>query len=490
MAIPKFYYILTTRYPSVHSKLSTKQSCDHLLLDLNAILHNCLDRSKSENDIITLLKEYTKHLIFLLEPKKSVLLAVDGVPPLAKIKEQAVRRKCSRSSSGIDKNCLTPGTRFMELVCDTLEEYVDELMAEHPGLYVEVSTSKIKGEGEQKMMRYLKKYSKQKFILFSPDADLIVMTMQSNDNEVSLIREPFNYRLNNTRAKRFEILNIKSLKNKLTESMVGIKQQTALRDLMLMFMIMGNDLLPSPQGLGASDSTIQLIIGSLCEYYKAFPGRNIIDDQGLIGFKNLFKLFEIIQMKQLDEYKRLYPPSAKILQEKVLQLIIPVNSTLSEKKKLIKDHLNKYESEKFDQWRISQYKGQDYKKIGEEYLQRLQWLYDYYTQHLAANDYWTFDHDLVPYIPDLLHCKPPADFKDNHKDKEITQLVQLSLVTPLGSIGLLPLSYQSDSQIKKYLTSESQEKFQFEKLDQMIGYLSGLEKDPESLTSGLKNLSL
>lgn len=509
MAIPKFYSILAKRYPACHSKLNSRQTCDHLLIDVNCILHNCLERSETEDDILLLLKEFVDHLLFLLNPTKSLYLAVDGIPPLGKIKEQAIRRlKSTRHSNGLDSNIFTPGTVFMQRFNLWLKDYVKSKSSsgkkDTDNCAFLLSTSDLNGEGEQKMMKYMKQYSNENVVLYSSDADLIIMSLDSNHNNVRLVRESFNFRFNETKRKKFEIMDIKILKIKLMASIVGVKQEIVSNDLMLLFMILGNDFLPTPQFFTASDTNIQLILNSLKAFYKenenedVNPNSFLIDrETKLINFENLFRIFDTLHQSQLSHYKTEHPLSSKTLQEKSLELDLPKNATsLSEKKRLIKDHINSFESSRYQQWRFEFYEKhhngllKDLKKISCGYLEKLQWLYDYYTQFSRddSSDFWTFDYESVPGISDLLECEysstnksptaAPVDSSTMMKMKDVTPLVHLCLVIPPRSSSLLPLSLQCDPDIKKYNADQSD--LDFEKIKAMIQHLKDIDISEDS----------
>ena len=105
-----------------------------------------------------------KKLIGLVQPTEMVYIGVDGVVPMAKIRQQRLRRFKSYWTAleeqriGVrggearwDTNSITPGTAFMERLGVALH-----LMAKGLGPRIVVSAADEPGEGEQKLMKILR----------------------------------------------------------------------------------------------------------------------------------------------------------------------------------------------------------------------------------------------------------------------------------------------------------------------------------------------
>ena len=107
------------------------------------------------------------------KPKK-VLIAVDGVVPMAKIRQQRVRRFKSawlRTNNSWDTNAITPGTKFMEKLGTVLKSIGSKLN------WI-ISDVTEKGEGEHKIMQWLRKETiTGPVIVYGLDADLILLSM-------------------------------------------------------------------------------------------------------------------------------------------------------------------------------------------------------------------------------------------------------------------------------------------------------------------------
>ncbi|VEL31780.1 unnamed protein product [Protopolystoma xenopodis] len=190
---------------------------DNLYLDMNNIIHPCTHPS----DRLPPIGETAQHtaiftaidgLVKLVKPRKLLYLAIDGVAPRAKISQQRSRRflmvketklmrenstdlekfhqfanqslailqrrvsgptntgltlsieeTISNSSSAnfdFDSNCITPGTKFMSNLSDALKFHIQSRL-EYDSLWkhlvVILSDASVPGEGEHKIMEYIRK---------------------------------------------------------------------------------------------------------------------------------------------------------------------------------------------------------------------------------------------------------------------------------------------------------------------------------------------
>jgi len=130
--------------------------------------------------------EYTDNLIKTIKPKKVLYLAIDGVAPRAKMNQQRSRRFRTaleamekkdkehevikewqekgveheiKISQGFDNNTITPGTEFMTRLSESLKLYISHRLQFNPvwkGLTVIFSDSSVPGEGEHKILEFIR----------------------------------------------------------------------------------------------------------------------------------------------------------------------------------------------------------------------------------------------------------------------------------------------------------------------------------------------
>ncbi|KAL0304530.1 UNVERIFIED_CONTAM: 5'-3' exoribonuclease 3 [Sesamum radiatum] len=189
---------------------------DNLYLDMNGIIHPCfhpenLPSPKSYDEVFTAVFKYIDRIFSLISLASFCIWQLWGK------NKKELKRDCSQASllkkqrgapgekggasvsTGLDSNVITPGTAFMELLSSALQYYVHLRMNHDPGwkgIKVILSDASVPGEGEHKIMSYIRLQRNlpgfdpnTRHCLYGLDADLIMLALATHEVHFSVLRE-------------------------------------------------------------------------------------------------------------------------------------------------------------------------------------------------------------------------------------------------------------------------------------------------------------
>jgi len=288
MGIPSYFSHIVKKYASIMS--SGPVLADNLYLDSNSIIYDVVASLEEDvdgdiNDIIMQrVCERIEYYLKMVSPSR-VMIAFDGVPPMAKIKQQRDRRYkgwiASTKPSRFNTIQITPGTEFMNQLDIVLHAHFKS--HENKYAYFKLTTSKDRGEGEHKIFELIRStpeyHSGQSTMIYGLDSDLIVLGLNHLPyGRIRLLRE-------NARddEKSIQVLDLALLAQGI-RSEIG---QNKLPDYIFMTLLLGNDFMPHFPGLNIRTSGFDTLFKTYLEC--------ISDDECIYNGKTvnweLFKTF-------------------------------------------------------------------------------------------------------------------------------------------------------------------------------------------------------
>lgn len=439
---------------------------DHVLIDMNGIIHESAqyvfkygkfssrmevpDRLKSKikqpiiEDLYLKIQDKVNEIIKILNPQKTIYLAIDGVAPKSKQNQQRQRRfraafekmnkdKLSKKNndttfhaatgSTFDSNCITAGTKFMSDLSSNLENLA--WVKKESNVQIKISTDNEPGEGEHKLIDWIRQYTssknerfeerlEEKFCVVGLDADLILLCCLLKPHNVFIMREDDYFGIN--------YIDIKKTKAFLPIS---------VHDLLVLSCFVGNDFLPAVPSLEIKESPPELgALDFFFEIYKNyFPSylrdSAFFDEDGLLINKNTgvinFRALKFI-FKKISEREQNIMMARQFDSERFSNDLWTGD---------IEDYRQKYYKNKLE--------SADKEKIVTSYLKTVQWVYHYYSTGIPSWD-WYYPYNYTLHSDDFSTLCPINVIKFLfYKSQPCHPHEQLLRVIPPMNKHLVPL---------------------------------------------------
>ncbi|XP_076236219.1 5'-3' exoribonuclease pacman [Calliopsis andreniformis] len=532
MGIPKFFRYISERYPCLSEMLKDYQipEFDNLYLDMNGIIHGCSHPNDNdvqfritEEEIFKKIFYYIEILFRMIQPQKLFFLAIDGVAPRAKINQQRSRRfraakdaeiqEANARAKGIelpkenrfDSNCITPGTLFMAKLDKQLKYFItykistDKLWQKCKVIF---SGSQVPGEGEHKIMDYIRYMKSQpdydpntRHCLYGLDADLIMLGLCTHEVYFTLLREEVKFGKKQTKIltpeeTKFCLFHLSLLRDYLSHEFSSLKEklpfpydiEKIIDDWVLMGFLVGNDFIPHLPNLHISHGALSILYQVYMDVLPTLGG--YINESGTLKLDRFEKFmerlsrFDTIQFsehyadlkyfesktgrcltefdksnnKKLEENEEI--PSPRKIQDKEFDALLRSAAEMSGGR-FDEDDEDDNESDseiynlEFVQHKRDYYMNKlNYENIDEDflrsqaegYVRAIQWNLNYYYNGCCSWS-WYYPHHYAPYISDI------KNFKDLKLEFELGEpflpFQQLLAALPPYSKKLLPTVFQT-----------------------------------------------
>lgn len=215
------------------------------------------------------------HNIYMANPEH-VVIAMDGPVPTAKMKQQRERRFKSSTPEGFDTNQITAGTPYMVGLEKAIVTELTNRVKANKLPHIEFFGQASYGEGEHKIMAFLREKANRKRtqLIFGADTDLIILSLML-PTQVVLRREGFHTHV-------------------LVHEMRAAMNQAhiPIHDWCVLISFIGNDFIPHHDITTDKDLTenmVKFIFKHLEENYENDYGRIVESDEGhyVINWKTM-----------------------------------------------------------------------------------------------------------------------------------------------------------------------------------------------------------
>ena len=423
---------------------------DILAIDLNGIFHQTSQKLFSYGQIQRLLTSNNRkpttpnhNLLFhdicdkinekvkMFKPREKIVLCVDGVAGLGKMNQQRQRRFKSAlhfNEHQFDPNSFTPGTKMMDHLTKYIDWFIRRMMTSDElwqSVEVIFSNEKVPGEGEHKIMNYLRSSSNEEtVVIYGLDADLVMLTLVLPVENVYIARETDSYAIEMIVMKKFKNLLIKCMKREDSETIPVL----ILHDFMLMNFLVGNDFLPGMCAFQVVPEAIECMIDVYKNEFDGHLTRLGNNDSVEIDTQKLMSFFHLIGSKEHKIIEDKYNSQKSFFPDPI---IIKNLRTHENTNVLLFDAFRKnYYESKFDT---------DPKTIVKQYVDGIFWIFHYYKSGMPDWT-WFYPFSYAPLLSDL------ASIKDYQTPKFVLHepldpFLQLLLVLPETSKDLVPVCF-------------------------------------------------
>jgi 5'-3' exoribonuclease 1 len=500
MGIPSYFSYIVKNHPAIIKKyVKDILKVDNLYLDCNSIIYDCYNKMNFEKltesiaitiirQVITKIEEY----ISIVDPQKTVIIAFDGVAPVAKLEQQRQRRYKSWYQNEISKEiykskktnnntdawntaAITPGTIFMAELNTMVSEHFKKKVEENTYLLnILVSGSNEAGEGEHKLFDYIRKnpdkHLLETTVIYGLDADLIMLSINHLPicPKIYLFRETphFIQSIDSSLEPNSNyFLDIPELTDKIIGFLNNEKEDKTIKkenlvkedkelnknkvyDYIFICFFLGNDFLPHFPALNIRTGGVDKMLNA---YRVTVKPNEFLTDGKIINWQNVRKL-----ISYLSSYEHEY-----VLEEHKTRDYKERNANRIKGSKeedefkafencpQVERELEKYIDPFKPNWQRRYYRvllniktdttGTLTKDVAINYLQGLEWTMKYYTTG-CADWRWQYKYSYPPLLQDLIKYVPifPTEFVSLKPFNPVTEIVQLCYVLPRYSLHLLP----------------------------------------------------
>jgi len=482
----KHFYLWYSRHFVDCLSATPQVPVDVLALDLNGLFHpvaqkvfqygnyapppSYLNKGRRPSSNVTpnmfqLFREVCEKIEFcrkICKPRKKLVLCVDGVAGMGKMNQQRQRRfrtakAVAEANQSFNPNAFTPGTKLMDHLTKYIDWYVRTMMsysAEWKDLEVIFSNEKVPGEGEHKIMHYIRKHGviTDSYCIYGMDADLMMLGMVLPVEKVLIAREPEEgfVQFVDVRSFKKEILQLMRWPSGSTaHPTTTFSEKDAVHDFIVLCFLVGNDFLPTIPSLTIMDGGID----KMMTLYKDLGKKN-----GHLTMEVRGKKTMKLRLEPLREFFKELGSTEKEMIEAKYNGMKNFHEDPLVLQNLDADKKLDMEKFKIDYYEKNFPTGVTRKEIVHRFLDGMQWTLTYYKIGIADWT-WFFPYMYGPFLSDFTEYIPSYKHAKFEINQPVPPFLQLMAVLPSSSADLVPtglseLMTQTDSPLLQFYPTE------------------------------------
>ena len=393
MGIPSYFAYLLRHHKRI-VKRYTGEPIDNLYLDSNSVVYDVVrtlpfPSPDFDARLIQAVCEKLQSYLDLIKPKR-VLIAFDGVPPMAKMKQQRERRfksllHAEPGPPSWNTVQITPGTTFMKALDVGLRAYFEPRAKAYT--FFKLSTSEEPGEGEHKIFERMRgvSHADQTTLVYGLDSDLIILALNHLEyGRISLLREAPAFK---SKEGGLHVLDVALLASEIR----GKLGPSKLQDYIFLTLFLGNDFMPHFPALNLRTTGFD----TLLQTYRACiaPGDHLF--LGEVQWPVVYKFIAALAAREQSDIVREYKSRARAVEDAV------VNTPMLRRE--VEHYINPLESQWETRYYAALFQSERQpvaRQASELFLQMLDWNMRYYTTGCPS---WTLYYKYMypPLLADL-----------------------------------------------------------------------------------------